>query len=60
MSQKGTVHFTKTGANLAACGWSGIGIEISTDEEKVTCKKCILHLNNFRTKETQLRLRNYR
>lgn len=59
MSQKGTVHLTKDGSSLAACGWSGIGVEVTSDEAKVNCKKCIKRLNNYKTKEIQMRLKKY-
>jgi hypothetical protein len=59
MSQKGTVHLTKDGSSLAACGWSGLGIDVTTHEDEVNCKKCIKKLNNYKTKEIQMRLKKY-
>lgn len=59
MSQKGTVHLTKDGSSLAACGWSGIGINVTANEDEVNCKKCIKKLHNQKTKEIQMRLQKY-
>jgi len=59
MSQKGIVHLAKSGYNTAACGWSGINVEVTMNEEKVNCKKCMKKLNNYRTKEIRMRLEKY-
>jgi len=56
VGKKDILHLSKDGSDLAACGWSGIGIRIAKDETKVSCKKCKKRLDKQKSKELQMRL----
>lgn len=43
------IHFKLSGTRkypYALCGYSGIGVEISEDIERATCKRCLIIAKN--------------